>query len=482
MKKLFFITLTLISASLVAQTAAKWENVYGGPGIENGYDVKCYFNRGYVAVGSSGSLGVSDGYLVRTDTIGITMWEKFYGGNNVDVIRSIHVLPDSGFIMAGYSNSAGNGGYDGWLIRADKNGDTLWTKYIGTSNWDFFYSVYPTWDGGFVIAGGTYGQGMGDEDMYFVKTNSSGDTLWTKTYGGTRTDEARGIIQTGDSLLAACGFSDDLGDTLGDSWMLRMDQNGDTLFTRTYGNTTAMDKAYGIACVNSYGWLLTVGETTISGDPSAYLWYMSMTGNTFLTQTYGPAGEDFFSCIVGSDAGHYGMAGLTSGLGAGNGDFLFNSDLSITTFGSLQSDIAYGIDTGYAGGYIISGTSESFDLGNQQMFLVKTDTDGYSTNVLGIHELITATSSQQAGVYPVPANDQLILSIPSSGNSSANEIQICDISGRVIHDEQNVGSTFTDGTELFSIATVTMVDGIYFARISTTESGTYTAKFIIQHH
>jgi hypothetical protein len=85
---------------------------------------------------------------------------------NIDIIRAIEILPDSGFIIAGYTNSFGNGGYDGWLMKIDKNGDTLWNKYVGTNDWDFFYDVALTLDSGFICTGATYGTGNGNEDLW----------------------------------------------------------------------------------------------------------------------------------------------------------------------------------------------------------------------------------------------------------------------------------------------------------------------------
>lgn len=137
MKNIFLIISFLITSSVFGQTAAAWENIYGGNGIEYGFGVRSCLDQGYVVAGSTSTTGISDGYLVRVDSLGLVMWSKYYSGSNIDIFRSIKILPDSGFIIAGFSNSSGNGGYDGWVMRVDKNGDSLWSKYIGTTAWDF---------------------------------------------------------------------------------------------------------------------------------------------------------------------------------------------------------------------------------------------------------------------------------------------------------------------------------------------------------
>ncbi|HET6990220.1 MAG TPA: hypothetical protein VFJ43_02805, partial [Bacteroidia bacterium] len=121
MKKAAFIIFLFVSTVSFAQTSARWENIYGGGGSEYGYRVRTCLDQGYIVAGSTSSTGISDGYLVRVDSLGLVMWSKYYRGNNVDVFRSIKQLPDSGYIICGFSNSdSTHGGYDGWVVRTDK--------------------------------------------------------------------------------------------------------------------------------------------------------------------------------------------------------------------------------------------------------------------------------------------------------------------------------------------------------------------------
>jgi hypothetical protein len=490
MKKIFFIISILTGIFSGAQTAAKWENLYGQNGNEYGYRVRSCLDQGYIVAGASSSSGISDGYLVRVDSLGLVMWSKYFVGNNVDIFKSIKQLPDSGYIVAGYSNSTGtHGGYDGWVLRTDKLGDTLWTKYIGTQDWDFFYDVVPTYDGGFVCAGGTYGQGLGDEDMYFVKLNAAGDTLWTKTYGGAKADEARAIIQTGDSLLAAVGFTFSLGDSLGDSWILRMDVNADTLWTRTIGQPTFEDKAWGLADLYLFGRIIVVGETSsVNGDPDGYFQSMTYAGVTNYNIVNGGLGSiDYFSSVVTRPNGTMGVLGTTENVqGNGHGDFYFYHDRNgpfITSFGTLSPEAGYSIDLTHDDCYILCGYSEGFNNYVPQVFLIKTDTTGFSTGVLGIREAPTPLAIAATAIFPNPSNQEATITYDSYQSISGElTMLIYDITGRLAMTiSSSQWQKLSAKNASCNFATINISEGIYQYVISDEAGAKCSGKFVVSH-
>jgi hypothetical protein len=435
MRKVFcFLLLVVFSCSAGAQSSTQWQQMYGGPGVEVGYSVKSCLGQGYIVAGSSSSLGPSDGYVVRTDSMGVVMWEHFYGGVNVDIIRSIKLLPDSGFIMAGFTNSFGNGGYDCWVLRIDKNGDTLWTRTIGTTNWDFVYDVALTYDSAFVCAGGTYGAGNGNEDLLFFKLDRDGDLEWIRTFGGAEEDEARGVIETSDSLLAACGYTFSFGDTLGDSWELRLDPvNGDTIWTRFGLHRTGADKALGIAAGN--GRFGIVGQyTTSTGDQNAYVHVMMNDSVTQLNLTAGISGYEYYSGIVFLTTSYnFATFGSTENDGAGNGDFFMFHDVNYLayTYGTVDHEEGYSIDTAPYKGYIVCGSTDGYGSLVSNMYLVKIDSIGASTQVLDVREAPGETA--KTSVRPNPAAEYVQLTIdalnPLDGNLS---LTIFDVAGNVV--------------------------------------------------
>src|SRR5207247_781050 len=108
----------------------------------------------------------------KTDTIGDTLWTKTFGGIYDDEALFVNQTTDGGYIIAGWTSSFGAGGWDDvYLVRTDANGDSLWTKTYGGVNGDVAWSVQQTTDGGFIITGGTSSFGSGGYDVYLIKTD-----------------------------------------------------------------------------------------------------------------------------------------------------------------------------------------------------------------------------------------------------------------------------------------------------------------------
>jgi hypothetical protein len=99
-------------------------------------------------------------------------WERTYGGTGDDEGQSVQQTFDGGYIIAGFSNSFGHG-YDVYLIKTDPTGDTLWTRTYDADGAEYGYSVQQTSDSGYIIVGYA-GQSTG---VWLLKTDASGDTL-----------------------------------------------------------------------------------------------------------------------------------------------------------------------------------------------------------------------------------------------------------------------------------------------------------------
>ena len=112
---------------------------------------------------------------------GDTLWTRTYGGGGDDYGQSVRQTDDGGFIIAGRTTSFGAGGWDVYLIKTDADGDTLWTRTYGNYYQERGRSVRQTLDGGYIIAGRTNSLGAGNRDAYLIKTDSDGNELWAKT-------------------------------------------------------------------------------------------------------------------------------------------------------------------------------------------------------------------------------------------------------------------------------------------------------------
>ena len=227
-------TLLLVSLSNAQQ---RWERDYGGAGTEYSYSVQQTTDAGYIVAGGTLSFGNSyQVYLIKTNASGDTLWTRTYGGTNYDYGRSVQQTSDAGYIIAGFTNSFGAGGMDVYLIKTNASGDTLWTRTYGGTDNDPGYSVQQTSDTGYIVAGATHSFGAGD-DVYLIKTDGSGDTLWTRTYGGTNQDLGYSVRQTSDGGYIIVGSTNSFGAGNYDVWLIKTNASGDTLWTRTYGGT-----------------------------------------------------------------------------------------------------------------------------------------------------------------------------------------------------------------------------------------------------
>lgn len=208
-----------------------WEKIYGDTGHDYGYDVKQTLDGGYIMTGHTYSYGQGscDLYILKTDSVGTIVWTKTIGGASCDRGRALQLTSDGGYIIAGRNESTGAGSTDMWLVKLDAVGNIDWEKTYGGPNNEWANSVQQTFDGGYVVIGLTNSFGAGDNDVYVIKTDQNGDTLWTKTYGTTSHDRGHDIQQTPDSGFVFTGTMQ--GDYL---FIIKADQNGDTLWTKQY--------------------------------------------------------------------------------------------------------------------------------------------------------------------------------------------------------------------------------------------------------
>lgn len=249
-----------------------WTKTYGGSDYDYGFSVQQTIDGGFIIAGGTHSYGAGsrDVYLIRTDVNGDTIWTKTYGGDTLDWATSIDLTNDGGFIVAGHTKSFGAGDYDIYLLRTDMNGDTLWTKTYGGADWEYGNSIQTTNDDGFIIAGHTWSFGSGSADFYLIKTGSNGEIIWAKTYGGRYHDAGNSVQECSSGGYMVTGDSRSFGVGKKDVYLVRTDLHGDTLWTKTFGGA---DDDLGLSGIQtSDGKYAIAGYSySFSGHPDFYL-------------------------------------------------------------------------------------------------------------------------------------------------------------------------------------------------------------------
>ena len=261
----------------------EWDKTFGGTSGDEAHSVQQTFDGGYILAGDTGSYGAtgnSDFWLVKTDSEGAKQWDRTFSGFCSDGAESVQQTSDGGYILAGYTDSYGDSGFDFWLVKTDSSGNKEWDKTFGGTDRDEAYSVQQTFDGGYILAGNTKSYGAGGSDFWLVKTDSNGNKEWDKTFGGTITELARSVRQTSDGgyILAGCTGSYGAGSL--DAWLVKTDSDGNKEWDMTFGGTDD-DRAQSVHQTSDGGYILAGSMALFTGDA----WLIKVGGISTPTPT-----------------------------------------------------------------------------------------------------------------------------------------------------------------------------------------------------
>ncbi|NQS98453.1 MAG: T9SS type A sorting domain-containing protein [candidate division Zixibacteria bacterium] len=356
-----------------------WTRTYGGTLDDRGECVQQTTDGGYILAGCTKSYGAGnyDFYLVKTNAAGDTLWARACGGSTIDWARSVQQTTDGGYILAGYTQSYGAGSKDFYLVKTNSAGDTLWTRTYGGSGDDQGYSVQQTTDGGYILSGATMSYGAGSKDCYLIKTDSAGDTLWTRTYGGNHIECARSIQQTTDGGYIVAGYTGSYGAGAYDVYLIKTDSNGDSLWTRTYGGEYS-DQGFSVQQTTDGGYVVAGDSPNYSaGVTGLYLMKTNATGDTVWTRTYsGSVAVKGYSVQQTTDGGYI-VAGDDYSFGAVSWNpYLVRTDAagdSLWThsyIGSVSSE-CHSVRQTTDGGYVAAGYTSDYGAGLFDFYLIR---------------------------------------------------------------------------------------------------------------
>jgi len=296
-----------------------------------------------------------------------TELERTFGGSNEDVGQSVLQTSDGSYIIAGSTKSDSAGGYDAWLIKADREGSEIWNKTFGGPRDDRANSVQQSSDGGYIITGATRSSGAGGSDVWVIKTDKDGSKTWDKNIGGQLDDEGSSIRQTADGGYIIAGKTRSVSSNgYYDALLIKIDKFGNEIWKKTFAGP--LDDEADLALPTSDGGYILTGSTRSFGSGGYDIWAIQTdeTGNKVWDKTFGGPLDDEGDSVLKTGDGEYILAGSTSSYGAGGYDaWLIKMGRDGTkvwdkTYGGKLDDKIYSAQLINDGGYLISGITSSF--------------------------------------------------------------------------------------------------------------------------
>ncbi len=322
-----------------------------------------------------------------------TLWTRVYGGEGMDWGRCIEVCDDRGFAIIGSTSSFGPDGTNTWLIKTNSEGDTLWTKTYPRS---LGAGIQQTQDGGYIICG--YEQAYTTYiHAYLIRTDSDGDTLWTKSYEdalppGFEQSRANSVLQTDEGGFIFAGMISPSGSPF-QAYLVKTSALGDTAWTQIIGGA-GYEELDNIKSVSDGGFV-SVGVTSSygAGSSDVYLIRTDADGNLIWTNAYGGIGQDAGSAVEPTSDGGFIIAGYSSLAPIPEYDtYLIRTDAQGDTLWTKRYDGA-GTDAGWDvqqvqdNGFVIVGSTNSIPPDSADLWVFRTDDNGDTlwTKRLGLH-------------------------------------------------------------------------------------------------
>jgi predicted secreted protein len=366
----------LILPSAAIQIVEEWNRTFGGPYGDGIWSLDRIEDGGFIMAGFTSSNGQgSDLWLLKVNDSGIEIWDRIFGGSGEDIGYSVQETSDKGFIVAGTTKSYGIGGERLWLLRTDANGNRLWDRTFGgfvSSSGDGAWSVVEADDGGFVTTGYTSSFGAGGTDLWLIKTDSWGNQLWDRSYGGPKDEVGMSLVQTRDEGYMVAGRTESYGSGEDDIWLLKVDSEGSEQWNRTFGGEK---DDVGLQVLEAGDGYVIVGRTESFGSKKkAFLLKIDSEGREIWEKTYGEESSGI-SVQTTTDGGFI-IAGRSEMGVSGRDALLIKTDSSgnkqwMMPLGGLGDDIGTYIVQSPDDGYVMSGITNSYRSGAEDAWIVK---------------------------------------------------------------------------------------------------------------
>ncbi|HLP52140.1 MAG TPA: T9SS type A sorting domain-containing protein [Chitinophagales bacterium] len=536
MKYLFaflFLIGPLYQSSAQYHYVKQWDKRFGGNRSDNVYSLKITVDKGFILSGASRSAvsgdktqqnwdttyASSDVWIVKVDSSGNKEWDKRFGGLNQDFSFQVVQAQDNGYAISAYTSSGligdltqpSRGNIDYWLIKTDSLGDKQWDRRFGGSGREELWGIQQTLDRGYILGGSSFSSISGDKtepnwggcDYWVVKTDSIGNKMWDKRFGGDNYDYMFDIVQASDGgyLLGGYSYSNISGDKSqsnwdwlhANMWIVKIDASGNKQWDKRFGGVRG-ETFHALLQTSDNGFVLAgMSYSDISGDKtqvgnngSADYWIVKIdsAGSKLWDKGYGGNDEDDLKRVSLTTDGGYLLSGNSRSDASGSKTESNTGDLQswivkLDSVGNKQWDktihvngnnsIANAVQT-HDGCYLVASTCGAEIGGEKSMASIDSSADYWILKFCmeQYNSIDPGTERQepsQLQVWPNPFTSDL--SIALTGEHVANAtFTITSLMGQVVYQqtETNLATGYTKMLDLSYLP-----GGVYFVAVNTGE-------------
>ena len=362
-----------------------FNELYGESGFQYGRAMLQTNNGDYIIVGNSSVFGdsFSNAILTKVNYKGEQIWKKDYSFSDTDRLNSFVELENGDLVLVGYSMSSTNSSKDILIIRSDSEGNIIWQHTYGGNEDEVGNSIDITSDNNFIVCGDKIDSNNGKSLCYIMKVNGNGEEYWSDEIGGEQNDHGYSIITTSDGGSAISGMTRSSGNISGDAWILKLNNDGIIEWSKSYGGNGS-ESGRKIIETNDNCYLIVGSSDSFgSGDNDAYLIKIDSQGNQLWSETYGGGGTDHGRFVMQTVDQGYIISGYSDSIGESNNfDFwLFKVDpLGVIewqrSYNSDGNDRAFSGMQTLDGGYAIAGYGSLNSTTPPDLKIIKTDDQG----------------------------------------------------------------------------------------------------------
>jgi hypothetical protein len=222
----------------------------------------------------------------KTDDV---LWAKNYGGAGADGGRAFCMTREGGCLLVGYTFAPGAPDADMLVIKTDADGNMIWSKRFGGAGTEYGNACTETEDG-YLILGYTTSFGAGSKDLYLLRIDDEGNEVWSKTFGGVSWDVGTALCQAGENRYFVCGFTHSFGYSEEDIYVLKIDGQGNTIWSKTFSGWR-IDMANSVHATDDGGCVIAASSGSHSANTDFYLAKIDAAGEKEWSKSYNAPGE-----------------------------------------------------------------------------------------------------------------------------------------------------------------------------------------------